>query len=213
MKRVKITELRLRHYRAFSDARLVLNDMTFLVGRNGAGKSTLMDALSFLSESITDSVGTALERRGNLEGLRQRQPGKGHRFDVSIGVVLEIDKECRCLYGCRLGTEPARGSYLVKKEVLRGTKANLFQGQAIPSFDREKEHFRSDSSGLNPALDPEGLVFPLIAGTNGPWKRMSEALRSISVHQFSPRAIRSEPKIGSEASLNLDGSNPGDVLK
>ena len=121
MKRVKITELRLRHYRAFSDARLVLNDMTFLVGRNGAGKSTLMDALSFLSESITDSVGTALERRGNLEGLRQRQPGKGHRFDVSIGVVLEIDNECRCIYGVRLGTEPARGSYLVKKEVLRGT--------------------------------------------------------------------------------------------
>ena len=69
--------------------RLALNNMTFLVGRNGAGKSTLMDALSFLSESMTDSIGTALERRGNLEGLRQRQPGKGNRFDVSVAVVLE----------------------------------------------------------------------------------------------------------------------------
>src|SRR4051812_38987948 len=74
MKKVKIQELRLRHYRAFSDARLVLNDITFLVGRNGAGKSTLMDALNFLSEAVTDSLATALERRGNLEGIRQRQP-------------------------------------------------------------------------------------------------------------------------------------------
>lgn len=76
MKTARIKELRLRHYRAFSSARLALNNMTFLVGRNGAGKSTLMDALSFLSESMTDSVGTALERRGNLEGLRSGSPAK-----------------------------------------------------------------------------------------------------------------------------------------
>ncbi len=187
--------------------------MTFLVGRNGAGKSTLMDALSFLSESITDSVGTALERRGNLEGLRQRQSGKGRPFDLGIGVVLETDDKCKCFYGFKLGTEPARGSFLVKKEVLRGTESDLFQKEAIPSFDREKEHFCSDTTDLHPALDPESLVFPLIAGTNGPWKQIAEALRSISVHQFSPQAIRSEPKIGSETSLNLDGSNAGDVLK
>jgi AAA15 family ATPase/GTPase len=56
MKSVRIKELRLRHYRAFSDARLLLDDITFLVGRNGAGKSTLMDGLSFLSEAVTDSL-------------------------------------------------------------------------------------------------------------------------------------------------------------
>jgi hypothetical protein len=33
------------------------------------------------------------------------------------------------------------------------------------------------------------------------------------MHQFSPQAIRSEPKIGSEERLNRDGSNAGDVLK
>ena len=38
MSQVKIKDLRLRNYRAFSDARLVLDDITFLVGRNGAGK-------------------------------------------------------------------------------------------------------------------------------------------------------------------------------
>ena len=35
MSQVKIKELRLRNYRAFSDVRLLLDDITFLVGRNG----------------------------------------------------------------------------------------------------------------------------------------------------------------------------------
>ena len=64
MARVTLKELRLRNYRAFAGARLVLDDVTFLVGRNGAGKSTLMDAFGFVSEAVTDSLGTALERRG-----------------------------------------------------------------------------------------------------------------------------------------------------
>ncbi len=190
----------------FSSARLALNNIIFLVGRNGAGKSTLMDALSFLSESMTDSVGTALERRGNLKGLRQRQAGKGNRFDVSVAVVLELERGQTCLYGFRLGTEPSRGSYLVKQEVLRGS-------EAVPSFDRDKESFRTESVQVKPVVDPESLVFPLIAGTDATWKQIMEALRNISVHQFSPQAIRSEPKIGSEIRLNRDGGNAGDVLK
>ena len=76
MDRSQIKELRLRNYRAFSDVRLLLDDITFLVGRNGAGKSTLMDAMSFMSEAVTDSLSTALERRGNLEGVRRWRPGK-----------------------------------------------------------------------------------------------------------------------------------------
>jgi predicted ATPase len=50
MNRVTIKGLRLRNFRAFVDARLVLDDVTFLVGRNGAGKATLMDAFGFVSE-------------------------------------------------------------------------------------------------------------------------------------------------------------------
>ena len=69
MARVIVKELRPRNYRAFADARLVLGDVTFLFGRNGAGKSTLMHAFGFVSEAVTDSLGTAMEQRGNFLGL------------------------------------------------------------------------------------------------------------------------------------------------
>jgi predicted ATPase len=54
---------------------------------------------------------------------------------------------------------------------------------------------------------------PLIAGSNETWKTIIEAIRLISMHQFSPQAIRSEPKIGKDRRLNRDGQNAGDILK
>ena len=214
MKSVRINELRLRHYRAFSDARLLLDDITFLVGRNGAGKSTLMDGLSFLSEAVTDSLSIALERRGNLEGIRQRQPGRGARYDVWIAALLRFAEpdssplECiPAIYGFRLSNDLSKSTYFVKQEVLNA------EGTGIPSFQRDKDSFKTNDYSIRPALDPESLVLPLIAGANEDWKKIIETLRAISVHQFSPQAIRNEPKIGSEERLSRDGSNAGDVLK
>jgi predicted ATPase len=207
MKSVRIKELRLRHYRAFSDARLLLDDVTFFVGRNGAGKSTLMDGLSFLSEAVTDSLSTALERRGNLEGIRQRQPGRGARYDVWIATLLRFEEaDTAVIYGFQLSNDVSKSTYFVKNEVLRG-------GPGIPWFDRGIHSIHSSDESIRPALDPESLVLPLIAGANEDWRTILDTIRAISVHQFSPQAIRNEPKIGGEERLSRDGSNAGDVLK
>jgi predicted ATPase len=201
MSRVTIKELRLRNYRAFADARLVLDDVTFLVGRNGAGKSTLMDAFSFVSEAVTDSLGTALERRGGLLGLLPKHPrGSGGRQGVSIAICFERQGESPILYGFRIG----RGNS-VEQEVLRGDQA--------ASYERHGDSFRSTVASLQPVFDPETLALPLIAGSNKTWKSIVEALRLVSMHQFSPQAIRSEPKIGKDGRLSRDGQNAGDILK
>ena len=205
MARVTIKELRLRNYRAFTDARLVLDDVTFLVGRNGAGKSTLMDAFSFVSEAVTDSLGTALERRGNFLGLFPRDQRRVARQGVSVAVCLDHASESPVLYGFTVGWDSRRAGYFVKQETLRGGGA--------PSFERDEKRFQSEIVSLQPAIDAETLVFPLIAGSNDTWKTIIKSLRLISVHQFSPQAIRGEPKIGGEERLSRDGDNAGDVLK
>ena len=81
------------------------------------------------------------------------------------------------------------------------------------SFERDEKNFRPETVSLQPAIDRETLVFPLIAGSNNEWKTIIESLRLISVHQFSPQAIRGESKIGGEERLSRDGDNAGDVLK
>jgi predicted ATPase len=203
MSHVRIKELRLRNYRAFADARLVLDDVTFLVGRNGAGKSTLMDALSFVSEAVTDSLSTALERRGGLLGMLPRHLRQRHE-GVSLGICFERYGESSVLYGFQIGIDPKRG-WSVEKEVL--------QGDSSASFERDDREFRSHIASLEPVCDPMTLALPVIAGANETWKTVVEALRLISIHQFSPQAIRSEPRIGKELRLSRDGQNAGDVLR
>ncbi len=205
MSRVTIKELRLRNYRAFADARLVLDDVTFLVGRNGAGKSTLMDAFSFVREAVTDSLGTAMERRGGFLELFPRDQRRSARQGISVAVCFQIEREHSVLYGFTVGWDPRRAGYLVRREVL--------QADRLPSFERDENGFRSPSASLQPALDRETLILPLIAGANARWKRIAEALRLISIHQISPQAMRDEPRIGREEQLSRDGGNAGDVLK
>ena len=202
MSRLTIKELRLRNYRAFVDARLVLGDVTFLVGRNGAGKSTLMDAFGFVGEAVTDSLGTALERRGGFLGLLPKHlRGNVGRQGISVALRFERPGESPLLYGFRV----AMPGGLVKQEILRGGGA--------PSFERDDSGFRSSVSSLHPVFDPGTLALPLLAGADATWKEVMEALRLISVHQLSPQAIRSAPMIGKERRLSRDGQNAGDILK
>ena len=205
MARITLYELRLRNYRVFTESRLVLDDVTFLVGRNGAGKSTLMDAFSFVSEAVTDSLGTAMERRGNFLGLFPRDENRRPGLGISVAVGLDRAGESRVVYGFTVGWDSRRAGYFVKHEALRGEWA--------PSFKRTQKDFRCEVPSLQPAIDRETLVFPLIAGSNNAWKSIIESLRLISVHQFAPQAIRGESKIGGEERLSRDGHNAGDVLK
>ncbi len=205
MSRVILKELRLRNYRAFADARLVLDDVTFLVGRNGAGKSTLMDAFSFISEAVTNSLGTALERRGGFLGLFPRDSHRRARSGISVAVCLQGEGEPPVLYGFTIGWDSRKAGYRVEQEILEEDRG--------PSFKRGKRDFRSNVDSLQPVIDRETLILPLIAGASASWKTIVEALRLVSVHQFSPQAIRSEPKIGRQERLSGDGDNAGDILK
>jgi predicted ATPase len=174
-----------------------------------------MDAFAFVSEAVTDSLGTALERRGGLESIRRRRVDSEARSDISVAVGLELEHHGRSipiLYGFMLGKERATAGPVVKREALRSTDEAVWGG-SITRFNRTQDEFRCDRLDLHPVLDAETLVFPLIAGASEPWKQIAEALRRVSIHQLSPQAIRSEPQIGSELRLNRDGHNAGDILK
>jgi hypothetical protein len=165
-----------------------------------------MDAFGFISEAVTDSLSTAIERRGNLEGIRQRQSGQGARYDVSVGVGMEVEGG-KLFYGLIIGTDPSRSSYVVKKEILLGAP------WPHTNFIRDKTGLHGIEDSLQPVPDPETLILPLIAGSSEGRKAILDVLRRISIHQFSPQAIRSEPMIGSEVRLGRDGHNAGDILK
>jgi hypothetical protein len=119
------------------------------------------------------------------------------------------------IYGFTLGKESAALGSIVKRETLQraGGDHPAAWGGKVALFDREQNEFKCARLDLHPALDGEALVFPLIAGASEVGKMIAEALRRVSIHQLSPQAIRSEPKIGSESRLSHDGHNAGDILR
>ena len=135
MARVTLKELRLRNYRAFADARLVIDDVTFLVGRNGAGKSTLMDAFSFVSEAVTDSLGTVLERRGNFLGLFPRDLRRAARQGVSVAVCLDRESKSPVLYGFTVGWRNETATQRVSGPCVGGHPPDRREGLPEPAPD------------------------------------------------------------------------------
>jgi predicted ATPase len=219
MSRIVLKELRLRNYKAFADARLVLDDVTFLVGRNGAGKSTLMDAFSFIREAVTDSLATALERRGNLAGIRQQRHRSANRVCVSVCFEVRNSQPInRFLYGFCIDVNSESDGYEVKLEALLSNR-RAGDPPIVTEFARSQNFFRCDSANIHPEVPPEALLLPVIAGADEKrthhvqWRDILETLSRVSSHQLSPEAIRNEPRIGSEGRLIGDGRNAGDVLK
>ena len=128
---------------------------------------------------------------------------RGRHEGISIALGFEQQGKPPIHYGFRIKVDPSKG-YVVDRELLRG--------EGISSFERVEENFQSDITSLHPVLDATSLGLPLLAGSDETWKAVLEALRRISVHQLSPQAIRSEPKIGPERRLSRDGQNAGDIL-
>src|SRR5207244_4633729 len=126
----------------------------------------------------------------NLDGIRRRQPPQGPRYDVSVAVRFELERAGRTfpvLYGFKIGNGRARPSFAVQQEVLRTPPEVVGRG-LVAEFERSQDAFRCARLDLHPATDSETLVFPLIAGSHETWKTIIEALRLISVHQFSAEA-------------------------
>ncbi|MBM4396617.1 MAG: AAA family ATPase [Deltaproteobacteria bacterium] len=203
MATARIEEMRLRHFRAFADARLRLDDLTVLVGRNGAGKTSLMLALDFLRDAVTDSLVSALARRGGVQGIRQRQRA-GKPYDVALALVLRAEGQ-RVAYGFVVGPSNDGNGFLVKEEFLRA--------EVGPSFHRKAQAFSSDNADVRPKLSREALLLPVVAGQDPLWTAALSTIRKARAYCLSPATIGSEPEIGSSHWLARDGGNAGDVLK
>jgi hypothetical protein len=128
-------ELRLKNFRGFENARLILSDLTILVGPNGVGKSTLLEGFDFLKEAVTDSLRVALERRGGLAGIRRRKPGRGNRNDVVVSSLFSHGATRVTMASGWLQNRPVRATWSARKFWTAPTRAWIgFAGPARRGF-------------------------------------------------------------------------------
>src|SRR5438132_10284179 len=83
-----LRSLILKRFRSIPAETVQFDNPTFLVGRNGSGKSNFCDALDFLAEAMSSSLQSVFDRRGGMQVVRNRTPGKDYPRNVGIGVQL-----------------------------------------------------------------------------------------------------------------------------
>jgi predicted ATPase len=202
---VIVEEIRLRRFRAFENARLVLSDLTFLVGRNGAGKSSLLDAMDLLRESVSDSLENALDRRGGLQKVQRANPDGGGNTPMGIAVVFRIvfpgKRETQAVYGFEVQKKPNGESPQIRE---------CFISSKETSFERKDEKFEG-RFGVSPP--PGNLILPLIARSDSLWELVLDTIRNLRAYELSPAYMAAAPEIGERSTLTRNGANAGDVLK
>lgn len=90
-----LQELTLKDYKSIGNCQIRLSDFTALVGPNGAGKSNILDSLSFVCDSLKNSLEFALRNRGGIAEVRRHSQGHPRWFGIRMKLGYPLDS-CRC---------------------------------------------------------------------------------------------------------------------
>jgi predicted ATPase len=127
-------------------------------------------------------------------------------------VALRVDFEFR-------NGVPAEGWYAFEIKAKEGYEFDVLREKCVVqsagqkhSFDRSGATFKTSVASIEPAVDPQALLLPLIGGTPqfGP---VTKGLAGVRVFSIQPKAIQELQEPDSGASLKSDGSNLSSVLK
>lgn len=210
-----LESLTLRGFRSFRNESVSFENPVFLVGANGAGKTNLTEAFAFLAGAMQSPLPAVVESRGGFRALAHRGSAKARPGEIGLGVVLrEPDAEIRRV-GYEIALRPGRstGDFEVARErcAVEGRDGSSAEFERTRSR-RGSERWRSSVAGLAPAMVPDHLALPIVAGD--PRFRAAPAfLASMRVYRVTPPALRAlqEPQTGKR--LRADGGNAASVLE
>jgi predicted ATPase len=210
-----VRRLIVQGFRSLRSEVVDFDNPTFLVGRNGSGKSNLVDALTFLSDSMTNPLPMVFMRRGGGRAVcygAARSSRPGTFLTMGIGVVLGAvdDGITTARYSLEIApTGHDRSSYHVAREqcVIEGRDSRR------EWFERTRgEPFRSSAGDLRPRLTDEALVLPLVGGDSrfAPVFRAMEGIRAYSI---DPDRVGEWQLPDSGRTLHGNGDNAAQVLR
>jgi predicted ATPase len=210
-----IRRLFIEGFRSIRSEVVEFDNPTFLVGRNGSGKSNLIDALAFLSDSMSSSLPSILMRRGGgwiVGYAKARSSSSETDQTLGIGVILGAigDEITEARYSFEIApTGYRRSTY----HVLREQCVIERQGSRRDWFERRHgTPFQTNADGLRPQLTDEALALPLVGGDSR-FAPVAQTLGGIRAYSITPERVRERQIADSGRILHGDGDNMASVLR
>ncbi len=130
---MQIESIKITNYRLFREITLKnLTNLTVIVGANGSGKSTLFDVFSFLKDSLSHNVATAVAKRGGFRELRSR----GESGAIEIEVKFRESGGRLATYQLTIAEEDGRP--IVDREILMYRRGRYGQPWYFIDFSQGK---------------------------------------------------------------------------
>lgn len=215
----RITEVRIKGFKAISDISLKLDGLTVLIGDNGSGKSTILEALEIIGRTPqTNFVSEVISRlHGGLDSLV-----RSGESEFQISVTIETANEPKIEYTLGVGRE---GNYpIITAESLTVTEeSHQLLPATLVARNRQKCMVALNDSTDSSLIDhPSGETLLAWAGVGSGKviQRTLNCLRSIRVHlpfdtraswlgseQNSPSPLRTPIAVERAESLDRTGAN------
>jgi predicted ATPase len=190
-----VEQVVLSNYKSIKECSVRLGALTFLVGQNGAGKSNFLDALRFVTDSLTTSIEHALRDRGGINEVRRCS--SGHPTHFGIRLDWRLSDETRGTYAFRIGSQPG-GGFEVQQEKCRVLGPG---GLETGSYMVERGALKETSLRVAPPPSADRLYLVAAAGLPS-FRPLYDALSHMGFYNLNPDEIR-----------DLQLSDPGEVLK
>ncbi len=201
-----IRKLTLRNFRSIHSETVTFANPLFLVGRNGSGKSNFVKSLTFLSDCMTLPLQSAFNKNHN--------PWNSHAPSSFHGPPIEIRLEFQ-----QGPPRSHKGHYYFLLSRSAGGGPEVESEQCVVSgedgrdvwFERTKDEFRTNAPGINPAVNPQSLALPVVAGV-AEFSPLVKALSAMRVYTIKPHALCGLREGEGDSYLASDGSNGVGIL-
>ena len=200
-----IRQVQIVDYKSFDRSAVNLEPFTVFVGPNGSGKSNFIDALSFVSDCLSESIERAVNKRGGLHAVRRARPGTG--TTTGMRLVLAVAHNLWADYAFRIHGH--RGEdFSVERERCAVHEAN---GEKY-EFEVKKGEFVREIPGIRPKISANSLAL-FAASATEEFAPVYDFLTSMRFYCIVPDQLRGPLEPDSGLFLKRDGRNAAAVLR
>ena len=151
-----------------------------------------MDVFAFLAETMVSPLQAVFDRRGGISAVRNRSSGQSYPPNLGLGVTFgEVNGDTRSArYAFEIRALKNYGFEVVREQCVIERKTGPREW-----FERHGSKFRSRQSKLQPALEPNALVLPLVGGDTR-FNAVFRVLSSMRVYSIEPSKVARNARPG-----------------
>ncbi len=202
-----LRQIRIKNYKNIAAAKIDLQPLTILVGPNGAGKSNFVDALSFVADSLSYSVTSALAGRGGIAAVRRKS--MGHPTQIGFSLQIDLAGGGFAEYEFEIAVGPPSGDANVARERCVVNRPML----PVSQFEIENGVFIKEVPGIRTRIEPNRLALTIVSAAEE-FLPVFDFLKGIRRYDFDPGSLALS--VGTypfeDPVLNTDGNNAVAVL-